>query len=337
MNKIVTTPRSDSTVEVGSPVEQKITVLNPVGYPPKVNKKALAPRPESLDGKTIYLVDCRFDDFGRAAQAGAGLVRRAHAGGEDQDDLALGHLSARRSQDLGRDQGERRCRHRRRRPLQQLRAGGRHPRHHARDQVRRADGRAPHRQVRPRRAVGDQDGRPAGRAARLRAAAGDGQDHRGAARIRLRQGPDHRPAGDAGGHRGAHHRAERAETACPTRQYRRRSSVRRRVWSSPTPKTISSGNSSRTTGPTGSRSSFRPRSASPEMLAAHQPQARRGRRPHAADRVPRRLGIHRREGGGERGDGRRQAGILPGHPGARGLGGLRARLDLELVRRRWWW
>lgn len=41
---------------------EKITVLNPVGYPPKVNKKSLAPRPESLDGKTVYLVDCRFDD-----------------------------------------------------------------------------------------------------------------------------------------------------------------------------------------------------------------------------------------------------------------------------------
>src|SRR3954452_1242412 len=62
MNKIVTPPRADSTIEVSSPVEEKITVFNPVGYPPKVNKKAGAPRPESLDGKTIYLVDCRFDD-----------------------------------------------------------------------------------------------------------------------------------------------------------------------------------------------------------------------------------------------------------------------------------
>jgi hypothetical protein len=62
MNKIVTTPRPDSTVEIASPVEEKISVFNPVGYPPKVNKKALAPRPETLDGKTVYLVDCRFDD-----------------------------------------------------------------------------------------------------------------------------------------------------------------------------------------------------------------------------------------------------------------------------------
>ena len=40
----------------------KITVLNPMGYPPKVTKKAAAARPSSLDGKIVYLVDCRFDD-----------------------------------------------------------------------------------------------------------------------------------------------------------------------------------------------------------------------------------------------------------------------------------
>ena len=62
MNKIVTPPRANSTIELSSPVEEKITVFNPVGYPPKVNKKVGAPRPETLDGKTIYLVDCRFDD-----------------------------------------------------------------------------------------------------------------------------------------------------------------------------------------------------------------------------------------------------------------------------------
>ena len=39
-----------------------LTVFNPVGYPPVVSKKATAPRLESLDGRTIYLVDCRFDD-----------------------------------------------------------------------------------------------------------------------------------------------------------------------------------------------------------------------------------------------------------------------------------
>jgi hypothetical protein len=40
----------------------KITVLNPMGYPPKVTHKPLAPRIKTLDGKTVYLVDCRFDD-----------------------------------------------------------------------------------------------------------------------------------------------------------------------------------------------------------------------------------------------------------------------------------
>jgi hypothetical protein len=61
MNKIATPPRDLSAVEALESSE-KITVLNPVGYPPKVAKKSAAPRLESLDGKTIYLVDCRFDD-----------------------------------------------------------------------------------------------------------------------------------------------------------------------------------------------------------------------------------------------------------------------------------
>src|SRR5262249_2092581 len=40
----------------------KITVLNPMGYPPTVTHKPLAPRLDTLNGKTVYLVDCRFDD-----------------------------------------------------------------------------------------------------------------------------------------------------------------------------------------------------------------------------------------------------------------------------------
>ena len=40
----------------------KITVMNPCGYPPKITAKTAAPRLDSLDGKTIYLVDARFDD-----------------------------------------------------------------------------------------------------------------------------------------------------------------------------------------------------------------------------------------------------------------------------------
>jgi hypothetical protein len=43
-------------------MSHKITVLNPVGFAPKVTRKALAPRLASLEGRTVYLVDCRFDD-----------------------------------------------------------------------------------------------------------------------------------------------------------------------------------------------------------------------------------------------------------------------------------
>src|SRR5262245_35343528 len=45
-----------------APMAEKITVMNPVGFAPKVTRKELAPRLATLEDKTIYLVDCRFDD-----------------------------------------------------------------------------------------------------------------------------------------------------------------------------------------------------------------------------------------------------------------------------------
>jgi hypothetical protein len=39
-----------------------ITVLSPVGFPPRVTRRVPAPRLATLEGKTVYLVDCRFDD-----------------------------------------------------------------------------------------------------------------------------------------------------------------------------------------------------------------------------------------------------------------------------------
>jgi len=39
-----------------------ITVHDPRGYPPKVDGKRLAVRPDSLNGKNLYLVDCLFDN-----------------------------------------------------------------------------------------------------------------------------------------------------------------------------------------------------------------------------------------------------------------------------------
>jgi hypothetical protein len=42
----------------------KIRVLDPMGYPPRVEQKTMAPRLDQLDGKTIYFVDPQFDDSG---------------------------------------------------------------------------------------------------------------------------------------------------------------------------------------------------------------------------------------------------------------------------------
>lgn len=41
--------------------EPLYTVLNPIGIAPAIERKAMAPRPESLDGKTVYLVDVTFN------------------------------------------------------------------------------------------------------------------------------------------------------------------------------------------------------------------------------------------------------------------------------------
>src|SRR5205823_4133031 len=40
----------------------QVSVLNPMGYPPRVTPKDMAPRLDTLEGKKVFLVDCRFDD-----------------------------------------------------------------------------------------------------------------------------------------------------------------------------------------------------------------------------------------------------------------------------------
>src|SRR5438132_5117732 len=40
---------------------ERVTVLNPMGFGPKVVETALARCLATLEGKTVYLVDCRFD------------------------------------------------------------------------------------------------------------------------------------------------------------------------------------------------------------------------------------------------------------------------------------
>lgn len=41
----------------GNVIEQKITVLSPRGTPPAIQLKPMAPRLDTLDGKTVYLVN----------------------------------------------------------------------------------------------------------------------------------------------------------------------------------------------------------------------------------------------------------------------------------------
>ena len=42
--------------------ESKLTVLNPLGQPPPIDKIPMAPRIANLEGKTIYIVDINFTD-----------------------------------------------------------------------------------------------------------------------------------------------------------------------------------------------------------------------------------------------------------------------------------
>ncbi len=41
---------------------EKITVMNPMGYPPAIEQLGMAPRSGGLADRPVYLVDCRFDD-----------------------------------------------------------------------------------------------------------------------------------------------------------------------------------------------------------------------------------------------------------------------------------
>ena len=79
--------------------ETRYTVLNPTGNPPPIERKAMAPRPASLSGKTVYLVDETFDGgdkFLQQMQAWMGIhmpdvktVFRAKKGAYAADDPDL--------------------------------------------------------------------------------------------------------------------------------------------------------------------------------------------------------------------------------------------------------
>ncbi len=79
--------------------DNKITVLNPKGAPPPIPLVPMAPRPASLDGKTLYFVDIKYEGGGSLLRALMGwfktnmpttnLVFREKAGTFEQEDAKL--------------------------------------------------------------------------------------------------------------------------------------------------------------------------------------------------------------------------------------------------------
>lgn len=83
-----------------APAEEMVTVLNPLGTPPPITLKPMAPRLDTLDGKTIYVVDDGFvggdrllyeivDWFKENYPKTTALYKRKGGGGFDAEDPAL--------------------------------------------------------------------------------------------------------------------------------------------------------------------------------------------------------------------------------------------------------
>jgi hypothetical protein len=83
-----------------APAEALVTVLNPLGTPPPITLKPMAPRLDTLDGKTIYVVDDGFvggdrllyeiiDWFKENYPKTTALYKRKGGGGFDVEDPAL--------------------------------------------------------------------------------------------------------------------------------------------------------------------------------------------------------------------------------------------------------
>jgi hypothetical protein len=58
---LLSTPVAGQQSGSAASIEPLYTVLNPIGIAPAIERKPMAPRPESLDGKTVYLVDVTFN------------------------------------------------------------------------------------------------------------------------------------------------------------------------------------------------------------------------------------------------------------------------------------
>ncbi len=83
-----------------APAVQKITVLNPLGTPPPIKLRNMAPRLSTLEGKTIYIVDDGFvggdnllleiqDWFAKNYPKTTVVFKRKGGGGFDREDPAL--------------------------------------------------------------------------------------------------------------------------------------------------------------------------------------------------------------------------------------------------------
>ncbi len=88
-----------AAVATGYAQEGKITVLNPKATPPPIPLAPMAPRPASLDGKTVYFVDIKYEGGGSLLRAimdwfsknmpATNLVFKEKAGTYDQEDTKL--------------------------------------------------------------------------------------------------------------------------------------------------------------------------------------------------------------------------------------------------------
>ncbi len=96
-NQAVAKSRTKS--DLPTRVDPKLTVLSPLGNPPAIKLLAMAPRPNALDGKTIYIVDDGFVGgdvllkemaawFNRNMPS-VNVVYRRKAGGFPDEDPAL--------------------------------------------------------------------------------------------------------------------------------------------------------------------------------------------------------------------------------------------------------
>lgn len=98
-SRALAAPRAAAAAVPAPAFEPKLTVLSPMGTPPAIKTLAMAPRPKSLDGKTVYFVDDGFpgtDVLMKEMAAwfnhsipGVTAVYRLKAGGFPQVDPAL--------------------------------------------------------------------------------------------------------------------------------------------------------------------------------------------------------------------------------------------------------